>query len=191
MGPRGAAPPGPSPRIARGLLCAGHRGHADFILAAVVPPAVLDAAVLGLHAEGGRGQRAGEAFTGGETEAGVRSFRALTSLQSRPGEGSVASLRGYFEGEEGLPGGGADLFTAAPHLASKVAKTQWSSPLPRVTGEEAKQEFQPREAEVRQALPQECERLISTRPTPWGPPSTAAATLEAALAGPCWARQPA
>lgn len=46
----GRWPVGTVPPIARGLLRAGHGGHADFIAAAAVPPAVVNTTLLGLHA---------------------------------------------------------------------------------------------------------------------------------------------
>ena len=63
VGPGGPLLPSPSPLTARGLLCAGPAGHADFIPAAVLPPTVLDAALLGLH-PGGHGALAGGAEGG-------------------------------------------------------------------------------------------------------------------------------
>lgn len=46
----GASSQGLSPPAARGLLCAGHSSHADLVPAAVIPLAVVDTALLGLHA---------------------------------------------------------------------------------------------------------------------------------------------
>lgn len=48
--PHRAPPLQPSPLPPRSLLCAGHSHHADLVLAAGVPLAVRDAALLGLHA---------------------------------------------------------------------------------------------------------------------------------------------
>uniref|UniRef100_A0A480ING6 Small integral membrane protein 1 n=1 Tax=Sus scrofa TaxID=9823 RepID=A0A480ING6_PIG len=72
----GAQLPG-DPRPARGLLRAGPAGHADSIpAAAVLPPAVLDAALLGLHL--GRGAKE-ESWRGDEAAAAREEGQSLPS----------------------------------------------------------------------------------------------------------------
>lgn len=86
--PSWAALPWPSPLPARGLLCAGHGRHADFIPAAV-PPAVLDATVLELHAGGWGLQRAGG-------ERWRQALRPDFAVEHRPGRDSEQGQRSAF-----------------------------------------------------------------------------------------------
>lgn len=64
----GPRPAGILPPIARDLLSAGPGSHADLIPAAAVPPAVVDATLLGLHAAGLRWATACRV----ETKTGIR-----------------------------------------------------------------------------------------------------------------------
>ena len=138
---------GLSPLPARGLPCAAHSRHMDCIPAAAIPPAVLDAAVLGLHAAGAtaRGRRCAAAPTGRDTEAGD-----LAPVGAAGAPCGVAW--GWQQGRDGCHSGLAPLLASSTWLTRDQDAT-WSRHLPQVTLGEAEQEFQPREAASPPALP--------------------------------------